>query len=199
MKKQLILSCCGMASLMAGQAMAAVYNDLASFNGAINAGAYTNAFDDSGSGAFAVLSYTDGTFSYDVTASGAGCSGLFNDPGIVSTDSALDGILVTFTSGNVTAVGGNFWSSDISFAPITAEMTLTLSDGTIEVLTSGGPIDFRGFTSNSVITSIFIDADDSIQNAWSTLDNLIVGTMIPAPGSMALLGLGGIVAGRRRR
>ncbi len=47
-------------------------------------------------------------------------------------------------------------------------------------------ITFSGFTVNS--------------NGGSRLDNILVdGTFIPAPGSMALLALGGVVAARRRR
>lgn len=199
MKKTTVLTGAAFIAATAGVAMGDTFTDSGSFMAALEAGAYTNTFDDSGSGPFASLSYSNGTFSYDITAMGAGGSGLFNDPGLVSTDSALDGILITFTSGNVTGVGANFYASDINFLPLSADMTLSLSDGTIEAFSASSAADFRGFTSNVAITSIFIDADDSFTNAWSTLDNLTVGRAIPTPGSLAMLGLGGLVATRRRR
>tara|TARA_R110002096_G_scaffold344921_4_gene538024 strand:- start:6488 stop:7084 length:597 start_codon:yes stop_codon:yes gene_type:complete len=198
MKKQVIFSCAAVVSAVAGQASATVYTDSASFMGALSA-SYTNGFDGAVPGPSADLNFSDGTFSYTVGASGAGGSGLYNDTGLISTDNALDGILVTFTSGNVTAVGGNMWATDISVFPVNAQVTVSLSDGTVESFASSSAADYRGFTSGVVITSIFIDADDSLANAWSTLDNLTVGTTIPAPASVAMLGLGGLVATRRRR
>lgn len=199
MKKSAVLISTLFIAGTSGIAMGDLFTDSGSFMAALAPGSYSNAFDDSGSGAFPSLSYSDGTFSYDITATGLGSNQLFNDPGIVSTDSALDGILISFTSGNVTAVGGNFYASDINFLPIVADVTLTLDDGTVETFSASSAADFRGFTSAVAITSIFVDADDSLSNAWSTVDNLTVGRAIPAPGSLAMLGLGGLVATRRRR
>ena len=198
MNNKMIISAAALTAFAAGSAMATVYSDSATFLANINAGYYTNGFDDTVSGPSADLSYSDSGFSYTVSASGPGTNSLYNDPGLVSTDSAVDGILVTFTSGNVTAVGANMWATDISVFPILADVTVSLSDGTTETFSSSSPSDYRGFTSNVVITSLFIDADDSLANAWSTLDNLTVG-VAPAPGAAALLGLGGLVATRRRR
>ncbi len=181
-------------------AMADVFNDSASFLGALS-DSYTNAFDDAIPGPSFDLSYSNGTYSYDISADGPALGGLYNDTGLISTNNAGDGILVTFTSGNVTAVGGNFWATDILVFPTGTDVTITLSDGTIESFTSSGPSDFRGFTSNVAIDSIFIDAIDSVGGTpyWATMDNLIVGTAVPAPGALALLGLGGLTATRRRR
>ncbi|MHA7811853.1 MAG: PEP-CTERM sorting domain-containing protein [Phycisphaerales bacterium] len=180
-------------------AMADVFTDEAAFLGALDS-SYTNDFADVPVGVSPDLMYSSGGFSYTISATGAGSNSLYNDPSIVSTDSAVDSILVTFTSGNVTAVGGNFWATDILVFPTGTDVTITLSDGTVESFTSTGPSDFRGFTSNVAIDSIMIDAVDGFDGTpyWATMDNLTVGA-VPAPGALALLGLGGLSATRRRR
>jgi hypothetical protein len=182
---------------------ASVYTDEASFLGNVGAGYSFNAFDDVVGGLASSLSYSLNGFAYDITAVGSN-SDLFNDVGLVSTNVASDAILVTFTSGNVTAVGGNFWSSDIWVEPLQATVVITLSDGTVIDFESTGASDFRGFTSDTLITSIQIDAVDGFDVAWSTMDNLYVGVaVVPLPpaawAGLGLLGaIGGVRAVRRR-
>ncbi len=194
MKKMMILA----GAVMATPAMAAVYTDSASFLAAIQPGYYFNNFTGVPTGSVPSLSYSSGGFSYDIVATGPGTNNLYNGTGFVSTDSALDMIQINFTSGNVSAVGGNFWATDINFGAIPATVSINLSDGTSVSFNASSANDFRGFTSNVTITSLTIDAADLPVNAWSTLDNLYVG-VVPAPGALAMLGLGGLVAGRRRR
>jgi len=184
----------------AGYATTNVYTNSGDFLSNVQPGFYLETFAGVPVGpAGPLLSFSNGTFSYDITAVGGGTNQLFNNPGLVSTDSALDAIVITFTSGNVTAVGGNMWGTDINFVAIPASMTITLSDGTVEVYNANSATAFRGFVSDMLITSLTIDAADLPANAWSTLDNLYVGAAIPAPGGVALLGLGGLLAARRRR
>lgn len=197
-KMMVALSVCAMTAT----AMADVYTDEASFLANIT-DSYANGFDDAVTGPIASLSYDNGTYSYTVSASGDAAGTLYNDTGLVSTDSALDGILVSFTGAAVTAVGGNFWATDVAVLPTGTDIVITLSDGTVESFTSTGASDFRGFTSDIAISSIFIDALDVDPDAgpyyWATMDNLVVGSAIPTPGSLALLGMGGLAASRRRR
>lgn len=197
-----LMSFAGVA-VAASSALATVYVDSASFLANVQPGYYFNNFASVGGGPTSSLSFNNGTFAYTISAAGAGGSGLYNDPGLISTDSALDYIVVTFTSGNVTAVGGNFFSSDINFAPFASNVTIDLSDGTSVTFASASASDFRGFTSGTVITSMTIDAADidpiSGPFVWSTMDNFYVGSAVPAPGAAALLGLGGLAASRRRR
>ena len=105
-------------------AMADVFTDSASFMAALS-DSYTNAFNDAVPGPSADLNYSNGTYSYTVSADGPAFGGLYNDTGLISTNNAGDGILVTFTSGNVTAVGGNFWATDISVFPTGTNVTIT--------------------------------------------------------------------------
>jgi hypothetical protein len=188
------------AAMVAAPATADVFTDSASFLDQVVPGYYYNNFTGVPGGAQPSLDYSSGGFSYTISTAPGSISGLFNGTGIVSTDNAGDAILIEFTSGNVTAVGGNFWSTDINFFPFAADVTLDLSDGTSVTFFSTSANDFRGFTSDQVITSMTIDAVDPVAGpAWSTLDNLYVGVAVPAPGAVALLGLGGLAAARRRR
>jgi hypothetical protein len=197
MKALMILSA---AAMTATPVMAAVFTDSASFFAQLVPGSYTNDFTGLGGGPSPDLSFSSGGFSYTISTQAGAASGLFNDPGLVSTNNATDSILVSFTSGNVTAVGGNFWATNISVQPVAAQVAVTLSDGQTVTFNSTSAADFRGFTSGVTITSLTIDAIDPISGpAWSTLDNLTVGRVIPAPGAMAVLGLGGLLAARRRR
>jgi hypothetical protein len=184
----------------AGTANAAVFTSSAAFLPNLAPGFYLENFSGVVAGPAASLNFGPvNGYSYTVGTQAGAVSGLYNDPGLISHDNANDRIVVTFTGAPVTAIGGNFWSSDINFAAIPATVTLSLSDGTNEVFNSTSAADFRGFTSLVPITSMSIDASDTPTFAWSTMDNLYVGAAIPAPGSIALMGLGALVAGRRRR
>ncbi len=185
---------------LAAAGSATVYTDLASFMANVAPGSYSENFAGVPTGSVPSLNFGPvNGFAYTVGATGLGSNNLFNDPGIVSTDSALDSLIITFTGAPVTAVGGNFWASDISFFPTGTDITINLSDGTNVSYTSTGPADFRGFISNVAITSMTIDAPDVPANAWATMDNLVVGSAIPAPGAAAVLGLAGVAGLRRRR
>lgn len=187
---------------LGASAMADVYSDSASFMANVS-NAYVNGFDDVVFGPVDSLSYSGNGYSYTITAAGGDEEGLYNEPGLVSTNLGIDGILITFTGADVTAVGGNFWATDISVLPTGTDIVFSLSDGTTESFTSTGPSDFRGFTSDVAIESIFIDAPDDDPDFgpyyWSTMDNLVVGNNVPTPGALALLGMGGLAAARRRR
>jgi hypothetical protein len=77
----------------------------------------------------------------------------------------------------VTAVGGNFWATDISVISTGTSVVLTLSDGTVETVDVTDATTFRGFVTEAPITTLTIDAPDGGDGTpyWSTLDNLIVG------------------------
>ncbi|MBX3727050.1 MAG: hypothetical protein KF823_14165 [Xanthomonadales bacterium] len=153
-----------------------VYTDLATFLQNVSPGYYAEDFASvPGGSAGPSMNFSGNGFAFTITATGPGSNNLFNEPGIISTDSALDAIVLTFTGAPVTAIGGNFWATDFSFAAVPRTMTLTLSDSTVETYTSSGPGDFRGFVTAAPITSITIDAADTPANGWSTMDNVVVG------------------------
>ena len=184
---------------LASAGTATVFDNAAAFNANVQMGFYFENFDSVFPGAAPSLDFGPvNGYSYTVGTQAGAVSGLFNDLGFISTDNEADSIVVTFTGAPVTAVGGNFWATDISFNPTGTDITINLSDGTNVSYTSTGPSDFRGFISDVAITSIQIDAPGTAF-AWATMDNLTVGAAVPAPGAVAVLGLAGLAGIRRRR
>jgi hypothetical protein len=159
----------------------ATYTDRTEFLTHVSAGFFENDFADvqDSSDAELAISYSQGGFGYTIDTL-PDPDDLWFFPGVVTTNGSGDQITVTFTSGSVTAVGGNFYASDVGGTPIAGnEVVITLSDGTTETFNTAGDTDFRGFTTALPITSITIDApnpSDPQDGSWSTLDNLIVGT-----------------------
>ena len=145
------------------------------------------------------LDLAQGDWSYTISASGGAMSFLWSGDGCMSTNSALDGLLVEFTGAPVTAVGGWFYGSDIDGWYIPNPIHIELGDGTSYDFDPASGEDFRGFVSpeGTPIASIWIDAPEVGPNAWSTLDHFYVGSAVPAPGALMLLGLAGLA--RRRR
>lgn len=197
----------GVIALMAGAPIATAtdtYTDVNDFLNNVVPGYYDEDFSAVAGGAVDTLSFGGNGFGYTASstvgmdAGSTGDGGLFNDPGLLSLNTATDALLIEFNQGNVTAVGGDFFASDINFFEIPADVTVNLDDGTSLDFVGGG---FAGFTSNVAISSIVIDASDDTLGApaWPTVDRLIVGTMVPAPAGFALLGAGVIFAARRRR
>lgn len=134
-------------------------------------------------------------FSYTMSAYGEGAAGLWSGDGNMSTNSALNPLLIEFTGDAVTHIGGYFFASNIGGDYIPGEVIITLSDGTVETLNPTGPDDFAYFISGSPIASIAIDAVDDPAYAWATVDHLYVG--VPEPASLLLIALGGLALRRR--
>ena len=193
---------------LAGAASAQVFTSQAAFDMAL-AASFTEDFSGntfggsenfwSGNGFSITASAVDGV------DGGGGTNTLFNDVGILSTNSAVDAIQLDFT-GPVQAFGGTIFASDINFdAQPGFQLIFTFSDGSSETVTTTANSDFFGYANAAGITSVTIDAPDlgdpifgSTPN-WTALSSATVGTLIPAPGAMAVLGLGGLAAARRRR
>lgn len=156
-----------------------VYDNRDDFLAATAPGFYENGFDDA-QGQSGALSYSDAASGIAYTVDSNSALGLWNGNGYISPSGSADQIVVTFTGAPVTAIGGNFWTSDSTINPFPGfNVVITLSDGTVETLVSTGPTDFRGFTSTAPITSISIDApgvSGEGDNVWSAMDNLIAGS-----------------------
>lgn len=165
-----------------GEGEPGIYDDRDDFLANVLGGHYEEGFDNVPLNLVEdPLLFSQDGFSYSVYSAltydpNEGGGGLWNGPGFISLNSAGDQIVVTFTSGNVSAVGGNFWATDIDFNATGTSVVFQLSNGTSHTVDVTSASTFTGFVTESTITSITIDAPDVPANAWTTMDNLIVGT-----------------------
>ena len=120
------------------------------------------------------------------TASATG--GLYSNVSALSTNLANDPITILFTGAPVTAFGGIFANTDISGNVIPGTITVTTSDGGMQVIPTSNT--FLGYTSNVTITSITMVAAGTTNN-WVQVDHFYAGAAVPEPGTMALLAVGG--------
>jgi len=200
-----ILAMACMAALWVAPANAAttLYTSEAAFVADIQPDFYLENFD-----AYTYGSYTEWTlplgpvngYSYTISTGPGAVSYLWSGYGDMSTNNAEDPLVVDFTGKEVTAVGGNFYGSDIDGNWMAATVTIDLSDGTQYSYSNTSQGDFRGFIADVPIVSMSIDAPDDEVNSvyvWSTMDNFYVGTPEPAAASMLILG--GLALIRRRR
>jgi hypothetical protein len=105
--------------------------------------------------------------------------------GAVSTYHATDGILVSFTSGNVTGIGGYLYVADTNRSPVSGTLTVALDDGTTTNVTStAGAPPFIGFLSDGPIYNFFSITNNS-GTGYPALSHLYVVDGIPTP-SIAL-------------
>lgn len=176
-----------------------VYTSSAAFLANVATGAYTESFngltDTDGS-------FGSGAFSYTVSAPGS----VYASGDFIGTNQEGEALTITFTSGNVTALGANFFAVNLSDAFQAVAMSVTLSDGTVASFSPASvSASYRGFTSDLAITSLVIASPGT--SLYAGLDNLTVGTTItsvpavPEPTTWALmaLGLAGIGFAARRK
>jgi hypothetical protein len=186
----------GLAALSASSfAVTTVYTSAASFLANVAPGSYTETFN--GLPSTPPDSFSGSGFSYTVSAT----DGLYGSGEFLGTNLPNQLLTVTFAGGNVTAVGGNFYATNISDAFQSVAITLTLSDSTTVTFTPTSVADsYRGFASGLAITSLTIGATGV--SLYAGLDNLTVGvSAVPEPASALLMALGVaglLLAGRRR-
>lgn len=125
-------------------------------------------------------------------------SGLFVNSGQFSTN-APEVLSFSFSGAPVYGVGGDFFGTDISFNVVPALLFISLSDGTTYAGVVTNPNTFTGFFSTgAAITGLTVQAVSGTSNVFPTVDDMAFAA-VPAPGALALLGLAGLAAGRRRR
>lgn len=156
-----------------GGGIPGVYTDRAEFMAQVADGALEPAFTQLG-GITEPATFSNAGFGIAIASGNA--NGLYGEPGgIITPNSAGADLVVDFTSGSVTAVGANFWITNASVAPVSASVTIELSDGTVETYTATGPSDFRGFVTAAPITRITFKGTGA-NGQWSTLAGLVVGS-----------------------
>jgi len=191
------------AAALPAAAATSTYTTAGSFAAAVQAGAYTETFSVANPTFPApdAITYSGSGFSFSVfTPPLAG--GVYTSGAVLGTNAPGVTLSITFGPG-VTAVGGNFYISDITdnFLPA-GSVTLTLNDGTTTTYTPTSISDFRGFTSDVAITSLTFAAP--VAN-YSNIDNLTVGravvTAVPEGSTWAMMALGmaGLLLAARKR
>jgi hypothetical protein len=171
-------------------AYADIYTDKTTFLQHVQPGYYLETFDELP--AFAKITtpypFSGNGFNYNASAP-LELFGIQVSPpsdNALSTNVPQDPLTLTFTSNNVTAVGGNFFLTDHDGHPIPGTVSLMLSDGTHYNVTGSAqsPQPFVGFTTapNQFITSLTLNTQVSM--GWNTVNNLYVGKVVPAPGSL---------------
>lgn len=190
-----LLSAFALAALCAtATASPVVYNTSLTFLAHVLPGAYTETFDGLAGTPPGAAPFSGGAFSYTISAP----SDTYATGDFLSTSLPGEALTINFTSGNVRAIGANFFATNINPDFQSVLVSLRLSDGTVEAFTPASYGDsYRGFIFDSAITSMTVSA--SGRSLYATLDNLTVGT-VPEPASLALVGLAfaGLGLARRR-
>jgi hypothetical protein len=182
------------ASALAGTT---VYSSSSAFLAQIAPGAYTESFTGLDSPPSGAVGFSGNGFAYSLFAP----SDIYASGDFVGTSQINEALTISFLGGNVYAVGGNFFATNISDAFQSVQISLSLSDGTSVSFTPTSLADsYRGFVSDSAITSLTISAPG--MSLYAGLDNLTVAAVVPEPASVLLASLGLIGVGfaaRRRR
>jgi hypothetical protein len=101
--------------------------------------------------------------------------------GAVSTGATNAALVVTFTSGNVTGVGGHFFAGDTNAALISGSVTVGLDDGTVATVdsVSGVPPAFVGFLSDGPVFNT-LTITNSSGTGYPAMSHFIVVGGVPA-------------------
>lgn len=210
--KTLTLAAVAVAALMGSSANAAltVYTDAASF-AAATTGASVDSFDDlpPGSPLDASLTRTTGGYTYTVSDNFSVLYGAGSTDAWLSNDNNSGVITFDSFSPNLTAIGANFFGSDIfgefTASPLGFAITATDSSGSVtQQLFDATTSSFVGFTTDSSLVSLSIVALAPSNSYWATVNNLtlaqVATSAVPEPAAWALMiGGFGLVGGAMRR
>lgn len=129
---------------------------------------------------------------------GSATGGIYAQGGLFSTNNPVQ-LDFSFSPG-VQGVGGNIFGTDVSFNVVPCIIQVTLADGSSYVNYATTSTDFVGFYSTgAAIASMSIQTTAAGSgDVYATVDNLYF-TVVPAPGSLALLAVAGLGSAARRR
>lgn len=178
-------------------AQTTTYLTSATFLPMVAPGSYTEGFPDPFFSGDPSADFSGGGFAYTVSAPG----GLYGNGTFIGTNLPNEALTVTFTGAPVTALGGNFYATNISDVFQSVPVTITLSNGSVTTFTPGSATlsSFRGFTTAVPIVSLTLGAPGA--SLYGGMDNFTVGSVVPEPGTWLLmaLGIGALVLRQSRR
>jgi hypothetical protein len=117
----------------------------------------------------------------------------------LSVNDAVSSLVFTLTSGNITAVGGNFFITDEPGNFVADTIDILFSDNTSTNWAPSSASDFIGFVFDTPVTSMTLSR--GVSTNYVTAGTITVG-QVPEPSTMALLlmtGAGALWMARRRR
>lgn len=184
---------------------ATVYTNLASFLGALT-NSYTENFSS-------LTNTTSGSTTAPQNFSGNGMSFSANtQPGAndlwtivnggtkwLSVGGGSNSLVFSLTSGNITAVGGNFFLTDFPGSFVAGTINILFSDTTSTNWSPSSTADFIGFTFDTPVTSMTLSRAGNTD--FATAGTITVG-QVPEPTTTALVlvaGSGLLWWSRRRR
>lgn len=184
------------------------FTNFATFSNAITSSNYTETFDtipDGGFGFASPTNFSGNGFSFTAQTGTGNFFGINSPPD--QWLSTFDVTFIRFTnfSLNTTAIGGNFFATqlDESYISTAVSVTVTFADATVFTTNylPAVPSAFFGLTYNTNITSLTLSNAPPAAE-FMTVNDLTVG-VIPEPSTYALLGLAaaglaGYVIRRRR-
>ena len=131
----------------------------------------------------------------------AASSGGLNVVGGRLAAGATSPMTISFSGNAVYGVSGNFFATDAASNVVPSLVLVSLNDGTSYLNLINTDTVFVGFVSTgAAISSISVTAQPLAggnPTVFPTMDNLGL-AYVPAPGALALVGLAGLVARRRR-
>lgn len=147
------------------------------------------------------LTGSAGDFNWSAASSGGLFVGTVNGSAALSTNNPAP-LTISFSGRTVNGVSGNIFGTDINFNVVPSIVQLSLNDGTSYIAFITSATAFAGFVSTGAsIASITVSAQPlpgGTTAVYPTFDNMTLAS-VPAPGAVALIGLAGVVGGRRRR
>lgn len=124
----------------------------------------------------------------------------------LSTNNATSTITFNTFTGAPNAIGGDFFTSNVSGAFLASgTVTVALDGANTQVVASSSITNFIGFITTTSFSSLTVTAQTVGTTVWPTVNNLVLGKQAaaaaPEPGTigLVLLGMIGGAAVRRRR
>jgi PEP-CTERM motif len=194
----------------ASQAAITVYTTLASFNAATSSQA-TDTFADLSTivATPSPITRTVGAYKYTATAPLNFFAGGTPANPFLSTNNSADTITFNTFTGGVSALGGNFFASDVDGNFLAGDITISATDssGTVtQTIVSATTNSFLGFVSTGNLTTVSLFSPPGPTPArFPSVDNLVlaVTAVSPVPEPQAyismMVGLGLLGFIRRRR